>query len=256
MRSHRTARRYLALIEYDGTAYYGFQRQRKSQPTIQGEIERALTRLTNQTIPVTGSGRTDRGVHATGQVISFAIEWQHGTETLQRALNANLPVDIVVLQLDVADSNFHPRFDAKSRAYKYYIYNQTNRSPLYGRYTWHVRKPLNIDKMNMAATALIGTHDFATFGTPPQGNSTTRTLLNAHWSWQDKLLVFDIEANAFLYRMVRSIVGSLKLVGDETWTIDEFEAAFKACDRDQCGTVAPPQGLYLTSVKYGETSDQ
>ena len=245
-------RRYRALIEYDGTAYFGFQRQRKGQATIQGEIERALTRLSGQPVTITGSGRTDRGVHAAGQVISFAIEWQHGTETLQRALNANLPVDIVVLQLDVADLNFHPRFDAISRAYHYYIYNQTIRSPLYGRYTWHVSKPLNIDKMKAAAAALIGTHNFATFGTPPQGDSTTRTLLCAQWSERGKLLIFNIEANAFLYHMVRSIVGSLKLVGDGTWTSDEFEAAFRACDRDRCGTLAPPQGLYLTSVKYGD----
>ncbi len=248
--------RYCALIAYDGTNYFGFQRQREGQPTIQGELERTLTILTDQMIPVTGSGRTDRGVHATGQVVSFQTAWKHGPETLQRALNANLPTDIAVLQLDEVQSEFHPRFDARQRVYQYFIYNQPVRSPLYGRFHWHVRQPLDIAQMNAAAIQLIGLHDFATFGTPPQGERTVREIFHSHWLRQGPVLVYEVAANAFLYRMVRSIVGSLKLVGDGTWTVDEFVAAFRACSRDRCGTVAPPQGLRLVSVKYGKTSDQ
>ncbi len=242
--------RYRALIAYDGTNYFGFQRQLGEQPTIQGEVERALTTLTNHAVPVTGSGRTDRGVHATGQVISFQTAWNHGTETLCRALNANLPTDIAVLQLDEVHPEFHPRFDAHRRAYQYFIYNQPIRSPLHGRFHWHISKPLNIVTMNAAASHLIGRHDFATFGTPPQGESTVREVFHSHWWRHDSVLVYDIEATAFLYRMVRSIVGSLKLVGEGTWTVDEFVTAFRAQNRDLCGTVAPPQGLRLVSVTY------
>lgn len=242
--------RYRALIAYDGTNYFGFQRQRDEQNTIQGEIEHALAALTGETVTITGSGRTDRGVHATGQVISFQAAWRHGSATLQRALNATLPRDIAILQLDEAAETFHPRFDACCRVYQYYIYNQPVRSPLHGRTHWHVSKPLDIGSMNAAAALLIGVHDFATFGTPPQGENSVRELYHSHWQQQDGVLVYEIAANAFLYRMVRSIVGGLKLVGDGTWTIAEFEAAFKAGDRARCGTVAPPQGLRLVSVQY------
>lgn len=244
--------RYRALIAYDGTHYFGFQRQRSEQPTIQGEIERVLAVLTNQAVPVTGSGRTDRGVHATGQVVSFQTAWKHGPQTLQRALNAHLPAEISVLQLDEIHAEFHPRFDARSRAYQYFIYNQPVRSPLHGRYHWHISKPLNIASMNAAASQLLGLHDFATFGTPPQGENTVREVFHSHWWRQDSILVYEIEATAFLYRMVRSIVGSLKLVGDASWTVDEFVTAFQARNRDLCGTVAPPQGLRLVSVTYGD----
>lgn len=244
--------RYRALIGYDGTNYYGFQRQRDEEPTIQGDLERALTTITHHAVSVTGSGRTDRGVHATGQVISFQTAWTHDVEALQRALNANLPTDIAVLRLDETHPDFHPRFDAHRRAYQYFIYNQPIRSPLHGRFHWHVSKPLNIANMNIAAKQLIGLHDFATFGTPPQGENTVREIFHSHWSRQGSVLVYEIEATAFLYRMVRSIVGSLKLVGDGSWMIDDFLAAFRASNRDLCGMVAPPQGLRLVSVTYGD----
>lgn len=244
--------RYRALIAYDGTDYCGFQRQRQKQPTIQGEIERALHTLTNQTIPVTGSGRTDSGVHAAGQVISFQTEWSHGPETMLRALNANLPTDIAVLELAEADASFHPRYAARSRVYQYAVYNHPVRSPLHGRFHWHVSEPLNLERMNEAAALLVGTHDFATFGTPPQGDSTVRQLFRCHWSRKGAILTFEVEGNAFLYRMVRSIVGSLRLVGDGSWSVADFKLAFQACSREKCGTVAPPQGLCLVSVKYDD----
>ncbi len=244
--------RYRALIAYDGTDYFGFQRQRDEQPTIQGELERVLHSLTNSVVSITGSGRTDRGVHATGQVVSFQTSWNHGKESLQRALNAKLPKDIAVLQLDEVDAEFHPRYDARSRAYQYYIYNQPVRSPLHGRFHWHISTPLDITQMNDAAVQLVGLHDFATFGTPPQGENTIREVFYSYWLRQGNVLIYEIEATAFLYRMVRSIVGSLKLVGDGSWTVSEFIAAFEAANRDQCGTVAPPQGLRLVSVTYGD----
>ena len=246
-------RRYRALVEYDGTAYFGFQRQRKEQPTIQGELEKALSHLANQFVAIAGSGRTDSGVHALGQVICFDLDWHHGAEVLLRAINANLPADIAVLQLEVAAPSFHPRFDARRRLYHYHIYNGSVRRPLRRWRSWHVDQRLNVDKMSEAAHQLVGTHDFGTFGRPPQGGHSVRELFRVEWQHQgDDRLIFEIEANAFLYRMVRSIVGTLKLVGEGLWSMVDFEAAFAACDRAQCGMVAPPHGLYLVSVRYDD----
>lgn len=248
--------RYCARIEYDGTDYYGFQRQRDDQPTVQSAIEQALDQIVHHQVRVTGAGRTDSGVHATGQVIAFDIEWQHRLEDLHRALNANLPTNIVVLQLNETTTTFHPRFDARRRAYAYHIYNTAVRSPLRRHRSWHVSQPLDVAKMNQSAAFLLGVHDFATFGQPPQGDNTVREVFAARWQRQEDLLVFFIEANAFLYRMVRSLVGSMKAVGDGRWSIAEFEAALNACDRHRSGTVAPAHGLYLVSVTYGEEQDE
>jgi tRNA pseudouridine38-40 synthase len=242
--------KYRALVEYDGTAYYGFQRQREEFVTIQGELERVLGDLARQPVTVIGSGRTDSGVHATGQVISFTISWKHGVNALRRALNANLPEDIVILQLETAASDFHPRFDARRRAYLYQIYNSPVRRPLKRRHCWHVTRPLSLPVMNEAAAFLLGRHDFATFGQPPQGDNSVREVFRAEWQQDGEMFYFHIEANAFLYRMVRSLVGSLKLVGDGSWTVDDFSAALAACDRRRSATVAPAQGLYLVSVWY------
>lgn len=247
---------FVALIEYDGTAYYGFQRQRAGQPTIQSKLEEALHQITQQPIVVTGAGRTDTGVHALGQVVSFTIEWQHDLQALQNALNVHLPDDIAVLQLKETSSlqekpsPFHPRFDARRRAYRYFILNTAVRHPMARLYSWQVSRPLQIDKMNAAAAALTGEHNFATFGQPPKGENCVRQLFAAHWERRGEYLVFFIEANAFLYRMVRSIVGSLKLVGDGSWTVESFEAALQAQDRAAAGATAPAHGLYLVSVTY------
>lgn len=244
--------RYRALIEYDGTGYFGFQRQREEHPSIQGELEKALSYLAQQPVSVTGAGRTDSGVHALGQVISFDLEWRHGLEALQRAINANLPADIVILQLNQASPTFHPRFDARRRSYVYRIYNAAVRSPVRRFQSWHVRHPLNVEKMNQAASVLLGRHDFGTFGQPPVGENRVRQVFRAEWERDRDWLLFHIEANAFLYRMVRSLVGSMKMVGDDSWTVEDFVAAFRSCDRGRSGTVAPPQGLYLVSVIYGD----
>lgn len=244
--------RFRALVEYDGTDYFGFQRQKEDQPTVQSELERVIRQIVREPITISGSGRTDSGVHATGQVISFDSEWRHTEADLQRALNANLPADIAILQLDTTEPTFHPRFDARRRAYEYHVYNAAVRSPLRRQRSWHIAKPLDWERMNQAATCLIGIHDFATFGQPPQGVVTTREVFEARWEKRDEFLVFSIAANAFLYRMVRSIVGSLKAVGDGRWTVEQFETALAACDRSRSGQVAPAQGLTLVSVTYGE----
>lgn len=242
--------RFAALLAYDGTEYYGFQRQIESQPTIQSTLEEVLSQLARQPVTLLGSGRTDSGVHAVGQVVTFSLEWQHGSEVLQKAINANLPDDIAILQLKQVPSAFHPRYDAQRRAYEYYIHDGPVRPPLKRRFCWHVHKKLDEQSMNLAAQVLSGSHNFATFGQPPQGNNFVREVYEASWLRSDEMLTFRIEANAFLYRMVRSIVGSLKLVGEGTWTIEEFVNAFHAQNRDACGPVAPPQGLHLVSITF------
>lgn len=243
-------RHFAALVAYDGTEYYGFQRQIEGQPTVQSTLEDALSQLARKPITIIAAGRTDSGVHAVGQVISFSLPWNHGEHDLKKALNANLPAEIAILQLKQVSSTFHPRYDAQRRAYEYTVYNSPTRNPLKERFSWHVRKRLNEAEMNQAASCLLGTHNFATFGQPPQGNNFMRELFVAKWLRSGDELIFRIEANAFLYRMVRSIVGSLKLVGEGIWTIEAFETAFKATDRARCGTVAPPQGLQLVSIMY------
>ena len=241
--------RYRALIEYDGTAYAGYQRQAVQQ-TVQGELENALYTVVHQPVTISSAGRTDTGVHGLGQVISFEIDWRHGVEKLQRAINVNLPKDIVILQINETRLDFHPRYDARKRAYEYHIYNTAVRSPIRRHRSWHIKQPLAIDKMNQAAVTLIGVQDFATFGQPPQGNITTRELFAAQWRTDRELLIFSIQANAFLYRMVRSIVGSLVMVGRGAWTVEQFVDVLQARDRGRSAAVAPAHGLYLVDVTY------
>ncbi len=249
---------YAALIEYDGTAYHGFQRQKADQPTIQSQIEEALYQITRHSVAVLGAGRTDAGVHALGQVISFTIEWRHSFRELQNALNVYLPDDIAVLQLKEIPSpesglfSFHPRFDARRRAYQYVVLNTPVQRPLVRLYSWQVTRPLHLERMNLAASALHGEHNFATFGRPPKGENCVRKVFAAHWQQRGEYLLFFIEANAFLQRMVRSIVGSLKLVGDGSWTVDDFLAALHSQDRAMAGPTAPARGLFLASVIYDE----
>ncbi|MEZ4511646.1 MAG: tRNA pseudouridine(38-40) synthase TruA [Chloroflexota bacterium] len=249
-------RTFRAVIAYGGTAYYGFQRQREGQPTIQSELERVLQLVVQKPVTILGAGRTDRGVHALGQVITFKIFWQHDDKALLRALNANLPEDIAVLQLEAWlptcgwEPTFHPRYDARRRAYEYQILNTAVRNPLERNRSWHIRQPLDVGLMNEAAEALVGVHDFATFGQPPKGTNTVREVFVAEWAQQHERLTFRIQANAFLQRMVRSIVGSLKMVGTGDWSVADFAAALQACDRSRSAMVAPAHGLYLVSVEY------
>jgi tRNA pseudouridine38-40 synthase len=244
-------KRFRAVIEYDGTAYHGFQRQLE-MPSVQGELEQAIARFSGQHAVVLGAGRTDSGVHAFGQVIAFDLIWIHEVEALKRALNANLPFDIAAIRLEEVENEFHPRYDAKRRRYRYQIWNGWTRSPLRHRQSWHVVRPLNMARMNRAAAVLEGVHDFATFGQPTSGHSTIRQVFSAVWRTEGKMLIFEIEANAFLYRMVRSLVGSMKAVGEGTWSVDRFKSAFESGDRDSAGQTAPAHGLFLTYVDYGE----
>ncbi len=257
------------LVAYDGTAYHGFQYQR-DVTTIQGELEQALCTLTKSDVRVIGSGRTDSGVHARGQVIAARVPWRHSIGALQRAWNVNLPDDIVVRQLQPAPTGFHARFSAIRRTYRYTVYQFVNhrdepqRSPLTDRFALYVTKPLNLTALNRAAAYLLGEHDFATFGQPPEGENTVRRVYTATWqvvqtdllgvmAYPGVLFVFTIEANAFLYQMVRNLVGSLLEVGFGHWQPEDLKSALVACDRNRSASPAPPCGLILEKVEYPES---
>lgn len=243
-----------AVIEYDGSDFLGFQYQASGR-TVQGEIEQALFRLTQQRLRVTGSGRTDAGVHAAGQVIAFHAEWKHALADLHRGLNALLPPDIAVLSLAPAPADFHPRFSAIERWYRYQVGMWPGHSPLRARYAWELGPDLDILAMNTAADHLVGLHDFATFGQPTQRNplsrgSTFRIVTEARWQPRPPFLFFDIRANGFLRHMVRTIVGALAEVGRKRLNPDAFADKLERCDRSLAAPPAPPQGLILMAVSY------
>jgi tRNA pseudouridine38-40 synthase len=238
-----------ATVEYDGTEFSGFQIQARGR-TVQGEIERALRQVSGTDTRVVAAGRTDRGVHAQGQVIAFEVEWKQDWHDLQRALNAVLAGDVAIRDLQLAGEGFHPRFSARSRSYRYTVLNEPGRRPLARRCAWHVAHPLDVGRMAQASRFLIGTHDFATFGRPLRSENTVRTVFRAEWQEQQPLLSFDIEADAFLNRMVRNLVGSLILVGQGYTAVDEFEGLLQAADRSKIRLVAPAHGLCLMRVDY------
>jgi tRNA pseudouridine38-40 synthase len=238
-----------AVVAYDGTDYQGFQRQANG-PTVQEVLEGGLARVTGEEVTLLAAGRTDAGVHAEGQVIAFNTGWRHPLDALLRALNTALPPDVAVQEVVQASPGFHPRYDARSRHYCYTVYNWPIRSPLARRTSTHVPRELDLEVMEAAARLLVGEQDFATFGRPPQGESTVRRVTRAEWSGEPPLLYFDVEANAFLYRMVRSIVGTLLQVGMGLLTVEDFGRVLASCDRAQAGPTAPPHGLCLVEVKY------
>ncbi len=239
-----------AVIAYDGTDYHGFQRQSPDrEPSIQGTLESALSKI-GQAGVVLGAGRTDAGVHASGQVVAFDVNWRHELDDLQRALNAVLPDSIAVIELEQAAETFHPRYDAVSRAYRYSLYTARVRNPLVMRYALYVPQTLDEDAMRRALASTIGEHDFAAFGQPTVGESTTRTMYRAEVIADGPQIAIEVEANGFLYRMVRRIVGTLIPIGRGERSAEEFAAIVQAADPDRAGPAVPPNGLCLTNVNY------
>lgn len=243
-----------AVLAYDGKAYQGFQRQAHGVPTVQAAVEAALMRLSGGAVTVSGAGRTDTGVHASGQVIAFEMAWRHDAGALVRALNAALPDDIAVQNVQPAEPDFHPRFSARSRLYRYRVYAAPARHPLLSR-SWHVYGDLDGEAMGQGAQMLIGRRDCASFGQPPQGTNTVRTVIQSDWAreplYSGALWTYTIEADAFLQHMVRRIVGMLVDIGRGWRTPADLEATMT---RAQLGhdpwTLAPPHGLTLEQVRY------
>ena len=251
--------RYKIIIAYDGTHFLGSQRQATSR-TVQGEIEKALHELGWNGRTVYLAGRTDTGTHASGQVAAFDLEWRHGLDRLHTALNANLPQDLAVKDVAVAPDDFHPRFDASSRRYRYRLFCARMRDPLRERYAWRVWPA--VTGMEALAGMWIGRHDFSAFGsaTRPEG-STERTVLSAKWQNDFDEWTFEIQADAFLYRMVRRLVYVQVAVGQGRLSQETLVRALgggsrstrsKGVDTLQSipANLAPANGLTLLEVRY------
>lgn len=253
-------RRFRAVVEYDGTDFKGFQVQASGR-TVQGELERTLHRLGGEPSRVAGAGRTDAGVHARGQVIAFDSAWRHGSQELERALNATLPPDIAARHVQVAEQGFHPRYSAVSRIYFYNLYHSQTRIPVLERHYLWQRQALDLDAMGQAAQMLLGEGDMAAFGQPTAGDVTIRRVMQSFWrqvevsaylaapqaglAWQ-----FVVEANGFLRGMVRRIVGGLLAVGEGRLSPGEFGDLFASRDISRSEPPAAARGLVLWQVKY------
>ncbi|MBW1895659.1 MAG: tRNA pseudouridine(38-40) synthase TruA [Deltaproteobacteria bacterium] len=240
------------LIEYDGTAYSGWQRQ-SSDRTIQGTIESALNTMTERSVALIGSGRTDAGVHAVAQVANFRVETRLAPDVFLRGLNGLLPADIVIRDCSRVDEDFHARYDAKSKVYEYRILNHPIRAALFRQYAWHISTPLNLEAVRTAMGHLKGEQDFSAFQAAG-GNQAhaVRTVINPRLSEKDaeSHVVFSIEADGFLRHMVRNIVGTLVDVGLGKTSPAGFKDILLSKDRSRAGITAPAQGLFLMEVKY------
>ncbi len=223
---------------------------------MQGELERALTKLGWQGKSVLLAGRTDSGVHASGQVATFDHEWNHPLEELVSALNANLPSDIAVSVVKIVPNGFHPRFDATSRRYCYRIFCQRSRDPLRERYAWRVWPALNEDALHNTARFFLGKHDFAAFGSPPRPESSTvRTVMKSEWRLQGDEWTYEVQADGFLYRMVRKLVHVQVAVGQGRAAAQVIADALEGTPRGIPGGLAPANGLTLVEVTYPVATD-
>jgi len=243
--------RYRLLIEYDGRPYHGFQAQ-GALPSVQASIERAVKGFCGEALRVHAAGRTDTGVHATGQVIHIDLAKDWKPAVVRDALNAHLvPEPIAVLEASVAPDGWHARFSATERRYLYRILNRKSPPALDRGRVWHVKKPLDAEAMHAAAQLLVGHHDFTTFrDLACQARSPMKTLDVASVRREGAEVILAFASRSFLHRQVRSMTGTLAEVGVGRWTAADVKAALEARDRKACGPVAPPDGLYLNGVAY------
>lgn len=244
--------RYKLILAYDGSAYSGSQRQTRCR-TVQAELEKALRSLGWKSESVLMAGRTDAGVHAAGQVAAFDFEWRHGGDTLRDALNARLPADVAVQSVEKAPADFHPRFDATSRRYRYRIYCQAVRDPLREQMAWQVWPPVDARDLSESAGLFVGSHDFSAFGSASRRDgSTRRTVVLSKWAQTTDEFQFEIMADAFLYRMVRRLVFVQVAVSQgrssRTAVIEALRAPARG--KDLPAGLAPAHGLVLVEVKY------
>ncbi|MEZ0395089.1 MAG: tRNA pseudouridine(38-40) synthase TruA [Anaerolineales bacterium] len=240
--------RYQMIVAYDGTCFAGSQRQGGGR-TVQGELENALRRIGWKGRSILLAGRTDSGVHASGQVAAFDLDWRHSPDDLLQALNANLPPDLAVRSLRAVDDDFHPRFDASARRYRYRLFLQPLRDPLRERYAWRVWPP--VADLTPLAELWPGSRNFAAFGAPPRaGGSSVRTVHAAAWRQDGDEWTFEIEANAFLYRMVRRLVYLQVAVGQGRLSVERLQQALETGEQVPLAGLAPACGLTLLEVRY------
>lgn len=237
-------------IQYDGTNYCGWQKQ-KNGNSIQEEIERAIKLVTGERVNLIGSGRTDSGVHAKGQVANFLTNSNIPVDRFKFALNSKLPRDISIIDSRKVDKNFHSRFDALGKRYQYIIYNRKIRNPLYRNFAYHVPYFLDYKEMEKATKYFLGTQDFSSFMASNSSVKTTiRTIYNFTIKRREDLIIFSIEGNGFLYNMVRIIIGTLVEIGSGKLKSDSISYIIHSKNRGRAGHTAPPQGLYLDKVFY------
>jgi len=250
-------RNFKLTIEYDGTDFNGWQIQGNGQRTIQGEIEKALSRIFKKTVKVHGSGRTDSGVHALGQVAHFKIETDKTPREILFAVNANVPKDISISHIEDVPLAFHAQYSVKNKTYRYRILNRSTRSAHLREFTYFYPHRLNMSLMKKEAQSLIGKHDFKAFTSlesarikDGKSRGTIRTIKNLKISKKGPLILVDIEADGFLYKMVRNITGTLLDIAAGKINPDDIPAILRAKNRRCAGASAPPQGLFLMEVKY------
>jgi tRNA pseudouridine38-40 synthase len=243
--------RYRLTIEYNGAPFVGWQRQ-DNGASVQGALEEAIFKLSGETVTVTGAGRTDAGVHALGQVAHFDLVKEFAADKIRDALNHFLrPSPVAILETRIVDAEFHARFSAKARHYLYRILCRRAPPALESGHVWHIVRDLDAEAMHAAAQVLVGAHDFTTFRAAEcQAKSPLKTLDRLDVSRAGEEVHINASARSFLHNQVRSMVGSLKLVGEGKWTRRDLADALKAKDRSECGPVAPPDGLYLVRVDY------
>jgi tRNA pseudouridine38-40 synthase len=238
------------LIQYDGTAYHGWASQ-PDMATIHGTLTAAIEKLTGRQVDLLGSSRTDAGVHALGQVATFTIDCPVPTENFARALNNMLPDDIAITEAVEVPDSFDPISSTQSKIYRYTLYTGTIRPVMRIRYCWHRPGALNVEAMQAAAKTLLGKHDFKSFASAADTReNSVRTILKCDVAGGDSEITFDVQANGFLYNMVRNIVGTLVEVGRGRWTAADIERILAAKDRCQAGPIAPPGGLCLMRIFY------
>jgi tRNA pseudouridine38-40 synthase len=246
------AKRFAATVSYDGTGFAGSQRQANDR-TVQGELETATAALFGAAVRVEMAGRTDSGVHAIGQVAAFTAETRLDPATVGRALNAHLPGDVAVRDVRQVVEGFDPRRWARRRWYRYSIWNHEERAPLLRRTAWHARGHLELQAMRQATDALVGRQDFiACSGLLEEGRTSVRTVFTAGWRCESDVLLFDIEADAFLPQMVRRLVGALVSVGRQSLEVEEFVRLLRQAEPGTLGPTAPALGLCLQRVWYDE----
>jgi tRNA pseudouridine38-40 synthase len=237
-------------LEYDGTAYAGWQRQ-PDQPTVQAVLEQVLAQITQTPISTVAAGRTDAGVHALGQVVSFRSEKSLNLHEWLRALNGLLPGDIAVQGIEFASEKFHARYSAIGKIYEYRILTSPNRSALNEHRVWHIPQPLDISAMELASKWFLGKHDFSSFQCSPTDNDNPICIIErCEVIHNPPLLLVFIQADRFLKQMVRTMVGTLVEVGQGKHPPSEIERILQAADRQSAGKTAPARGLYLVEVLY------
>lgn len=237
-------------VEYDGTNYFGWQKQ-KSGATIQQKIEEAIKTLTGEVVDVTGSSRTDSGVHAKGFVANFKTNSTIPSERFREALNSKLPGDIVVLKSEEVPDNFHARYSSKGKTYCYTILNRYEPSAIGRNYMYHVKENLDVEAMKKACKCFIGTHDFKAFkSTGSSVKTSVRTITDLHIDIEGNLIKIYVSADGFLYNMVRIIVGTLLLVGINKLEPSDIKRIITEGQREKAGKCVPPTGLCLEKVFY------